>query len=278
LAGKGELASVDVTSFRNEFLRTICSPMRGTTVDLRLNQHMDQLQMNPVRDAIFAALHSDQRAQALSEFFRCGALIYVVAGALRNAIAAHYEGEGDKTPRDFDIIVGRLCRAEFDAVLQTLGRRNRHGGYLLPAEGAPNWDVWRMEDTIGLRKTGALCSIENVLRTFNLDCNAVAMDLRTGLAVDGGAIKAVRHRQVDFVYRAIRHSEETFAAKALLLDLRLKYGMSGELNRFVMAHLHLPTLTYEARKVFPNFVALPASDIRNENCRLTQVVQSPLFP
>jgi hypothetical protein len=239
---------------------------------------MKQLQMNPVRDAVFTAIHSDPRAQALNEFSRGGAEIYVVAGALRDAIVMQYEGEGDKTPRDFDIVIGRLCRGEFDAVLQAFGRRNRHGGYLLPAEGAPNWDVWRLEETIGLRKTGAPCSIENVVRTFNLDCNAVAMDLTTGLVLDGGAIEAVRHGQVDFVYGAIRHSEDTFAAKAFLLDLRLKYGMSGELNRFVMTHLHLPTLAYEARKVFPNFVALPGSDMPNENSRLTQVVPSPLLP
>jgi hypothetical protein len=238
---------------------------------------MKQLQMNPVRDAVFTALHCDPRAQALNEFSRCGAEIYVVAGALRDAIVMQYEGEGDRTPRDFDIVIGRLCRGEFDEVLQAFGRRNRHGGYLLTAEGAPNWDVWRLEETIGLRKTGTSCSIENVLRTFNLDCNAVAMDVRTGLVLDGGAIEAVRHRQVDFVYGAIQHSEDTFAAKALLLDLRLKYSMSSELNRFVMAHLHLPTLAYEAQKVFPNFVALPGSDMRNENCPLTQVVQSPLF-
>jgi hypothetical protein len=238
---------------------------------------MNQLQMNPVRDAVFTAIHSDPRAQALDEFFRLGAQIYVVAGALRDVIAMHFEGEGDKTPRDFDIVIGRLCREEFDEVLQSLGLRNRHGGYFLPAEGSPNWDVWRLEETIGLRKTGAPCSIENVLRTFNLDCNAVAMNLRTGLVLDGGAIEAVRHREVDFVYRAIRHSEDTFAAKALLLDLRLKYVMSGELNRFVTAHLHLPTLAYEAQKVFPNFVALPGSDMRNENYALTQVIQSPLF-
>ncbi len=218
---------------------------------------MKQLQMNPVRDAVFTALHSDPRAQALNEFSRCGAEIYVVAGALRDAIVMQYEGEDGKTPRDFDIVIGRLCREEFDAVLQTFGRRNRHGGYLLSAEGAPNWDVWRLEETIGLRKTGAPCSIENVLRTFNLDCNAVAIDLRTGLILDGGAIEAVRHRRIGFVYRAIRHSEDTFAAKALLLDLRLKCGISAELNRFVTDHLHLPTLAYEARKVFPNFVALP---------------------
>lgn len=212
--------------------------------------------MNPVRDALFIALHSDPRAQALNEFFRCGAEIYVVAGALRDAIVTQYEGEGDRTPRDFDIVIGRLCRGDFDAVLQAFGRRNRHGGYLLPAAGAPNWDVWRLEETIGLRKTGVPRSIENVLRTFNLDCNAVAMDLRTGLVLDGGAIKAVRQRRVDFVHHAIPHSEDTFAAKALLLNLRLKYAMSGELRRFVTAHLHFPTLAYEARKVFPNFVTV----------------------
>lgn len=234
--------------------------------------------MNPVKDAVFAALHSDPRAQALNEFFRSGAQSYVVAGALRDAIAMHYEKESNKTPRDFDIVVGRLCREEFDAVLQSFGRRNRHGGYLLTSEGAPNWDVWRLEETIGLRKTGAPCSIENVLRTFNLDCNAVAMDLRTGLVLDGGAIKAVRRRQVDFVHRAIRHSEATFAAKALLLDLRLKYATSGDLNRFVAAHLHLPTLAYEARKVFPNFVALPAWDMRNENYRPSRILQSQASP
>ena len=217
---------------------------------------MKQLQMNPVRDAVFTALYSDPRAQALDEFFRSGAQIYVVAGALRDAILMHYEGESGQTPRDFDIVISGLCREEFDMVLQAFGRRNRHGGYLLPAHGAPNWDVWRLKETIGLRKTGAPCSIENALRTFNLDCNAVAMDLETGLVLDGGAIKAVQHRQVDFVYRAIRHSDQTFAAKALLLDLRLKYAMSGELQRFVTTHLHLPTLAYEAQKVLPNFDAL----------------------
>jgi hypothetical protein len=222
-----------------------------------LSQHMKQLSMNPVRDVVFTTVYSDWRAPALNEFLRCRAQIYVVAGALRDAIAMHYEGGGDNTPRDFDIAIGNLCRGDFDAVLEAFGRRNRHGGYVLRGEGAPNWDIWRLEETIGLRKTGTPCSIDNVLRTFNLDCNAVALDLRTGLVLNGGAIEAIRRRQVDFVHRAIRHSEETFAAKALLLNLRLKYAVSGELKQFVTAHLHLPSLTYEARKVFSHFAALP---------------------
>src|SRR6266851_3586981 len=79
-----------------------------------MSQHMKQLRMNPVRDAVFTSLYSDKRAQALNEFFKYGAEIYVLAGALRDAIAAHYEGEGDGTPRDFDIAVADISRGEFD--------------------------------------------------------------------------------------------------------------------------------------------------------------------
>jgi len=118
--------------------------------------------MNPVSDAVFTTLHSDKRVQALNEFFKYGAQIYVLAGALRDAIAAHYEAEGNGTPRDFDIAVEHISRGDFDTVLRAFGRRNRHGGYALRGDGAPDWDVWRLEETIGLRKTGIPCSIENV--------------------------------------------------------------------------------------------------------------------
>ena len=98
-----------------------------------------------------------------------------------------------------------------------------------------------------------------MLRTFNLDCNAIALDLRIGLFLDGGAIRAVQQKQIDFVHRAVRHTEETFAAKALLLDLRVKYVLSGELIQFINTHLQVPSLSYEAGKIFPRFVVLPTS-------------------
>ena len=73
--------------------------------------------------------------------------------------------------------------------------------------------MWRLETMKDTGKTGALPrSIENVHAPSGLDCNAVAMDLRTGLVLDGGG-QAIRQRKVDFVYQTIRHSEETFAAK-----------------------------------------------------------------
>ncbi len=105
-----------------------------------MSQHMKQLRMNPVRDAVFTSLYSDKRAQALNEFFKYGAEIYVLAGALRDAIAAHYEGEGDGTPRDFDIAVADISRGDFDTVLRAFGRRNRHGGYALRADGGLDWE------------------------------------------------------------------------------------------------------------------------------------------
>jgi len=67
------------------------------------------------------------------------------------------------------LLVADISRGDFDTVLRAFGRRNRHGGYALRADGGLDWDVWRLEETIGLRKTGTPCSIENVLRTFNLD-------------------------------------------------------------------------------------------------------------
>jgi len=198
----------------------------------------------------FSAIHSDRRVQLLQEFLRGKASIYVLAGALRDAIASHYVGRA-ATPRDFDLAVAGVCRENFDDVLSPVGERNRHGGYLLRGFQTPDWDVWRLEETIGIKKTGAPCSLENVLRTFNLDCNAIALDLRTGLFLDGGAIKAIRQNTVHFVRDAIPHSEGTFAAKALFLNLRLKYEPTADMKRFVSTHLNYASLEHEARKLFP---------------------------
>jgi hypothetical protein len=65
------------------------------------------------------------------------------------------------------------------------------GGYVFVSDALPTWDLWRLEDSIGLRKTNTPCSIDNVLRTFNLSCNAIALDIRTAIFVDAGAINAI---------------------------------------------------------------------------------------
>ena|SRR5258708_6023514 len=217
---------------------------------------MQHIRLNPVRDAVFSAINSDARAEALHQFFRHGAHIFVLAGAVRDAIAAHYEGEGKGDSRDLDIAVANVGRELFDDVLGGVGKKNRHGGYVLNRPDALNWDIWRLEETIGLKKTGAQCSIENVLRSFNLDCNAIALDVSTGLFLDAGAIEAIRKKRLGFVENVIRHSTDTFAAKALLLNLRSGLQLTSEMERFVSRHLRTGSLQYETAKVFPGAVYL----------------------
>lgn len=216
---------------------------------------MKQVRLNPARDAVFAAINTDVRAEALYEFSKHGANIFIVAGALRDAIAAQYGDEGPGGPRDFDIAVANISRELFDEILRDVGRRNRHAGYVLSRPGSPDWDVWRLEETIGLKKTGSLRSLENMLRSFNLNCNAIALDVRTGLFLDGGAIEAIRHKCLGFAENAIRHSADTFAAKAVLLHLRLNYQLTGEMRHFVATNLHTGSLLYETAKVFPGAAA-----------------------
>lgn len=217
---------------------------------------MKQVRLNPARDAVFAATTNDARAEALDEFFKHGASIFVVAGAVRDAIAAQYEGDGPGDPRDFDIAVANISRGLFDEVLMGLGRRNRHGGYVLSRPGSSDWDVWRLEETIGLKKTGSPRSLENMLRSFNLNCNAIALDLRTGLFLDGGAIEAIRRKRLGFAEDVIRHSSDTFAAKAVLLELRLKYDLTDAMRHLIAAHLQPGSLVYETAKVFPGAAVL----------------------
>jgi len=212
---------------------------------------MKQVRLNSVRNAALSAINMDLRADALYEFFKHGAQVFIVAGALRDAIAAYYEGEGPGDPRDFDIAVAGISRELFDEVLMDFGRRNRHGGYILSRPGSPDWDVWRLEETIGLKKTGAPRSLENMLRSFNLNCNAIALDVRTGLFLDAGAIDAIRHKRLGFAEDVICHSADTFAAKALLLHLRLNYQLTDEMRVFVAANLQPGSLLHETSKVFP---------------------------
>jgi hypothetical protein len=219
---------------------------------------MKQVRLNPARNAVLSAINADVRADALYEFFKHGASIFIVAGALRDAIAAQYEGEGPGDPRDFDIAIANISREVFDDVLMDLGRRNRHGGYVLSRVGSPDWDVWRLEESIGLKKTGSSRSLENMLRSFNMNCNAIALDVRTGLFLDAGAINAIRHKRLGFAEDAIRHSVDTFAAKAVLLHLRLNYQLTDEMRHFVAANLQPGSLLYETAKIFPSAAVLPA--------------------
>lgn len=212
---------------------------------------MQQLRLNAIQHRVLDALYRSGRSCVLEEFLKRNAKIYVFAGAIRDAIGLLYEGRGDGAPRDFDIGIAGVKREDFNHVLSAFGVRNRHGGFVLRDQALPSWDVWRLEDSIGLRKTGTIFSLEGVLRSFNLDCNAIALDVKTGMFVDAGAIESIRRMRVGFVEGAISHSHTTFAAKALLVHLRFEYRLSPGVERFMKRHLQEEALLHESLKTFP---------------------------
>ncbi len=223
---------------------------------------MRRLLLNSISDRILIALYNDPRIAVLQEFLKHKAQIYVLAGAIRDALASEYQGAGQLGPRDIDIAVSHVSGEFFTSVAAAYGARNRHGGYVLACDSLPNWDLWRLEDSIGLRKTNTPCSIENVLRTFNLSCNAIALDIRTAKFLDAGAIDAVHNKRLSFVRNAIAHSNSTFAAKALLAQLRFSYTMDSELFTFVSEHLDYSALLHESLKAFPNLPVLGVGSSR----------------
>jgi hypothetical protein len=219
---------------------------------------MEHLRLSTVQHRLFDSLYLSNRSFLLEEFLRRDAKVYILAGAVRDAIASLYDNRADGVPRDFDIGIAGINREDFNYVLTAFGVRNRHGGFLLREARLPSWDVWRLEDSIGLRKTGTPFSLESVLRSFNLDCNAVALDIKTGIFVDAGAIESIRRMRVGFVESAIGHSRTTFAAKALLVQLRFGYSVSAPIKCFIKRHLEKDTLLYESLKAFPTLSVLPS--------------------
>jgi hypothetical protein len=218
---------------------------------------MRRLHLKPVHHRVLESLYLSSRSAILEEFLRRDAQIYIFAGAVRDAVALLYEGRGDGVPRDFDIGIAGVGKEDFNYVIGTYGIRNRHGGFVLQERDLPSWDVWRLEDSIGLRKTGTSFSVENVLKSFNLDCNAIALDMGTGTFIDAGAVESIRRMRLDFVERAINHSHPTFAAKALLAQMRFGYSISVPMERFINRHLDEGSLVHESLKSFPALSVIP---------------------
>jgi hypothetical protein len=204
-----------------------------------------------VRDDLHARLYKSAGIELLNYILFRGGRVGIFAGAVRDTVAAREFGWSNSVPRDWDIGVSNLSREEFHGILREVGGiQNRHGGYkLFPFATAP-WEVWRLEDTVGLRLRVVPFSLGNVLRSFVLSCNAISFDIDSGLFCDRGAFLSIARREIGLLDDAIVHDRDTFSAKALSLTFRFPFQLSIDVAFMVRKYLTMGSLLHESSKAY----------------------------
>jgi hypothetical protein len=212
---------------------------------------MKRVRLNSqIRTALLTIFEQSGALAFSLELKKRGGSVSICAGAVRDAIAAYEDGIPHVEPRDIDIGIGSVSRSEFDGIMREFGASpNRYGGYKI-AGGKCDLEFWRLQDTVGLKKTHASCTLQNVLRSFVLNCNAISFDPFSEACIDGGARDAIRAKHLDFVNNAIIHSEDLFASKAVILCLRHGFAASAAIQSFVIRNWTESCLRHELKKVF----------------------------
>lgn len=197
----------------------------------------------------FRAILSTPAGDLLSECVRAGGHPFVMGGAVRDVVAQELTSWPARPSRDVDVGVAGLRRERFTGIMKAYkGKRNHYGGYRFCSNNGPSWDVWRIEDTVGLKGSQEAKSVENVLRSFVLDCNAIAYDILQDCFLDLSARASILRAELSLIRGAILHDEPIFAAKALVCRFTLPMNLSPILTRFVGAHLTRSSLKHELSK------------------------------
>jgi hypothetical protein len=210
---------------------------------------MRTVKIDTITDAIRKALWYSAGNEVLRYFLSRGATVTVFAGGIRDLILKNAWGCEDVEPRDWDIGISGISRKEFEGILHEFGGlKNKYGGFKLFCTDSKPWEIWRQEDTVGLRKTGAPFGIENILRSFVLSSNAIACDLEKGRIYECGALRSIFMRDITILDDAIMHDEGTFAAKALNLAFRRQFTLDSIAKCFVGMYLDPESLIHEFEK------------------------------
>ena len=140
---------------------------------------------------------------------------------MRDVIAERLKEWPIKAPRDVDIGVAGLHKKLFAEVMKSYkAKPNRYGGYRLYWGNSPYWDIWRIEETVGLKKSTETKSVENVLRSFVLDCNAIAYDILRDRFLDLNARSSIVRGEISLLRNAILHDEPVFAERLCYVSSR----------------------------------------------------------
>jgi hypothetical protein len=190
-----------------------------------------------------------EASPVLDDLTRAGGRAYLFAGAVRDVVAAEKLQLREPRLRDFDIGVEGLSRPQFQDILRShRANNNRYCGFRWKLSNDAEIDCWRLEDTVGLWNTKSFYSLENVIRSFVLVCNAIYFDLATGVFTDYGAVNSLSSGVLDFVDAPLIHSEGVFAAKALVYERRFGFKLASRLKNFSDAHVDAAFIENEVKK------------------------------
>jgi hypothetical protein len=171
---------------------------------------------------------------------------YIVGGTLRDVMLA----PASALPRDIDIVVCGASREDLEAVFfDLMSRRTHFGGLhlvtpfryggLRQSRGQVIFDVWRLEDTWGLRNAGLPITIENFVRTPFLNIDSVAVELVPRNArrrvTENGFFESLASRTLEINY-APNPFPHVCVVRSLIMAAKLNFSLGPSLARYIAAY------------------------------------------
>lgn len=168
---------------------------------------------------------------------------YVVGGTIRDVLLAP-PGE---LPRDVDLIVQGAQPGELETVFgDLLDRRTRFGGLRLaaaidrqsagnPTGGVLHFDIWRMEDTWGIRNANLTASVDDFVKTPFLNIDSVAVELGPvpPRISEHRFFEAVENRLLDINY-APNPFPFVCSMRAMVIASKLDFALSARLGAYIL--------------------------------------------
>jgi len=211
---------------------------------------MHAITIPDLKNVLYKTLEQSAISSIIDSILHSGGKPILCAGAVRDALISIEKGGTLSKPHDLDIGIAGLDRRRFDHLFRGIGAvPNKYGGYVVEEAECP-LDIWRLEETCGIRVHGLQAFESNVLRSFVIAFNSVAFDLYTGRLNDYGCLQAIRSKQIDLNSDALLHGHSTFAAKALILSARLCLPLSASMRSFVAEFVEPQCFWHEFSKVF----------------------------
>jgi Poly A polymerase head domain len=157
--------------------------------------------------------------------------IYIMGGLLRNLLLEELRAL-PMSNADVDLVInGASSSAELrDRLRHYCIRQNEFGGAKcrVSATGIV-FDVWRIEDHVGMSSTASPRTVEQLLRHNLLDVDAILLDLKTDQLYDYGCLAAIRCGKISLLGKE-GISEDFATAQAahiILIAFKTRFELSN---------------------------------------------------